>query len=174
MGKNGKIISPGVLCFERVFNSTIDKVWTYLTDSEKRGKWLAKGEMELFEGGSVTLHFMHSELSPIPGSPPEMHKAMEAGHTFTGKVIEIDPPHRLTFTWHDDSEVTFELSTEAAGVKMVLTHRKLSDSDKIRIMIASGWHTHLEVLEANLNGTVPENFWVIFEKSQQAYSVGSF
>ncbi|KQS30973.1 SRPBCC family protein [Dyadobacter sp. Leaf189] len=169
MAKKGKILAPGVICFERVFNSSIDKVWSYLTDSEKRGKWLAKGEMELFPGGNFTLHFMHSELSPIPGPPPEMHKAMEAGHSFSGKVLQVSPPHLLSFTWHDDSEVTFELTAEPDGVRLVLTHRNIAYKGKNRQMIGSGWHTHLEILAANLHGEVPRNFWVIFEETQSTY-----
>ncbi|MEO6286526.1 MAG: SRPBCC family protein [Dyadobacter sp.] len=169
MTGKGKILAPGVLCFERFFDSAIEKVWSYVTESDKRGKWLARGEMELFAGGMVTLHFLHSELSPLPGTIPEMHKAMEAGHTFTGKVIEVDPPHLLTFTWHDDSEVTFELTEAKGGVLLVLTHRKLADSEATRQNVSAGWHTHLGVLEANLNGTTPENFWVSFEKIQEEY-----
>ena len=170
MEKQGRILAPGVLCFERIFNSSIEKVWSYLTDSEKRGKWLAKGDMELFEGGKVTLHFLHSDLSPIPGRPPEMHRAMEAGHSFTGKILEIDPPRLLTFTWQEDSEVTFELTEKADGVLLVLTHRKLADTRATKVNVASGWHTHLEILEANLHGNVPHNFWAIFERVQQEYN----
>lgn len=171
MDGKGKILAPGVLFFERFFDNPIEKVWLYLTDSEKRGKWLAKGEMELFQGGNVSLHFLHSELSPIPGSPPEMYKSMEKGHSFTGRILSITPPRLLSFTWQDDSEVTFELKEENNGVRLLLTHRKLTDDRGIRLSVATGWHTHLEILEANLKGETPQNFWQTFERFQNEYQL---
>jgi uncharacterized protein YndB with AHSA1/START domain len=167
--KHGRTAASGELIFKRFFNTTIENLWAYLTESEKRGKWLASGEMELHVGGAVHLHFMHSDLSPLPGSPPEMHKAMEAGHHFTGEITRIDPPHLLAFTWQGDSEVTFELSPQENGVLLLLTHRKLDNRRATRLNVSGGWHTHLEILEANINELVPPNFWVAFEKFQKEY-----
>ncbi|MCF0049098.1 SRPBCC family protein [Dyadobacter sp. LJ53] len=171
MEMQGKIIAPGVLYFERFFDSTLEKVWKYVTDSEKRGKWLAKGDMELFEGGRVDLYFMHNELSPSTAPVPERYRHMQDGHHFTGKVLHIKPPHLLSFTWEDGSEVTIELSAHNDGVLLRLTHRKLADDPATRLSVAAGWHTHMGILQNVLEGSIPPNFWLSFHNIQQVYEV---
>lgn len=169
MEQFGRITSPGTLRLERSLPGPIQRVWAYLTESEKRGKWLAKGDMELFEGGKVHLSFMHSELSPLPDTIPEKYKDMEEGHQFTGTVLQIAAPHLLSFTWGGGSEVTFELAEQADRVQMVITHRKLGDKKSQLLSVASGWHNHVGILIANLEGTTPQPFWKTHEVLEAAY-----
>jgi hypothetical protein len=56
-------------------------------------------------------------------------------------------------------EVTIELSSKDKDVLLVLTHRKLPTDGESRISVLGGWHTHLDILIANLNGETPPNFW---------------
>lgn len=170
MEKYGSIIAPGTLRFERSLPGPIDKVWAYLTKSEKRGKWLAKGDMELFEGGKVDLHFKHQELSPLPDEVPEKYNNMEQGHHFTGTILQIAAPHLLSFTWDGGSEVTFELTEQADRVLMVITHRKLGDKKSTLISVSSGWHNHVGILIANLEGKVPAPFWKTHTELEAIYS----
>jgi uncharacterized protein YndB with AHSA1/START domain len=170
MEKQGILTAPDTIRFERNLNGSLEKVWSYLTESDKRGKWLASGEMELFEGGKVELHFFHRDLSPIAGSPPEKYKGIEAGHHFTGKVLRVDPPHLLTLLWEDHSEVTFELEEADNTVLLILTHRKLSDNKEMRLSMAGGWHTHLDILIANLRGETPPNFWSTHARMEEVYA----
>lgn len=169
MEKHGALIAPDTLLFERFLPGPIDKVWAYLTESEKRGQWLAKGDMEPFEGGKVTLHFLHAELSPADDPAPEKYKDMDCGHIFTGKVLQYDPPHRLSFTWNDGSEVTFELQEQQAQVLLKLTHRKLSTHINTRVSVLSGWHTHLGILIARLEHSTPPGFWKVHKHMEEAY-----
>lgn len=164
------MISPDTIRFERRLNGSIEKVWSYLTESEKRGKWLATGEMELFEGGKVDLHFFHQDLSPIAGPPPEKYKHIEAGHGFTGKILKINPPYLLSFTWQDQSEVTIELEETGKTVLLTLTHRKLADNKDMRIAMSGGWHTHLDILIACLQGEIPPNFWNTHTRMEELYA----
>lgn len=166
----GKMIEPGTLRFERRLKGPIDRVWAYLVESEKRGKWLAKGEMELIEGGRVNLQFLHSELSPEPGTPPEKYKSMEKGHSFTGTVLRVEAPRLLSFTWEGGSEVTFELSESGEEVLLVVTHRKLPVDPAVRTSVLGGWHTHLAILLANLEGRVPPNFWTLDAQMEEVYN----
>src|SRR5262249_410509 len=136
----GKMIAPDTLRFERRLRGPIQRVWAYLTESEKRGKWLAKGEMELFVGGKVTLQFLHSELSPQPGGPPEKYLAMEGGQSFTGTILRVEPPHLLSFTWEGGSETTFQLLEDGNEVLLLLTHRKLPTDIDVRASVLGGWH----------------------------------
>ncbi|SMD01814.1 SRPBCC family protein [Pedobacter africanus] len=170
MNNYGKLIAPGVIRFERNLPGPIEKVWAYLTQSEKRGKWLAKGEMELFEGGKVELCFVHSELSPLPDVVPEKYKDMDPCHQQTDTMLKVDVPHLLAFTWGSSSAVTFELSEAENGrVNLVITHRNLSNATEL-ISTASGWHNHLEILLASLEGTTPQPFWKRHTELEDAYS----
>jgi uncharacterized protein YndB with AHSA1/START domain len=170
MEKQGILVAPDAIRFERTLNGSLEKVWSYVTESDKRGKWLATGEMELFEGGKVDLFFLHEQLSPISGLPPEKYKGAECGHHMKGKVLEINPPYLLSFTWEDDSAVTIELSEAGNAVQLILTHRKLSDNKDVRISLAGGWHTHLDFLVNALQGKTSPNFWVAHAEMEEFYS----
>lgn len=164
--KFGKLIAPDTLRFERELPGPVTKVWAYLTEPDKRAKWLAAGEMELVEGGNVSLHFLHSTLSDEPGAPPEKYKNMEAGGGFSGKVLKVFPPYLLSFTWSHGSEVTFELIENGDKVLLILTHRKLHED---LISVSAGWHTHLGILADRLSGKAPANFWKVDTEMEAVY-----
>ncbi|HEV2483586.1 MAG TPA: SRPBCC domain-containing protein [Puia sp.] len=165
MEQYGILTAPDTLRFERTLPGPIGKVWAYLTESDKRGLWLAKGEMELVEGGKVELQFVHQELSPIPGATPE--KFRDVNCSFTGKVLRINAPYLLAFTWDGGSEVSFELEPEQGNlVRLTVTHRKLTPE---QYSTAPGWHTHLDILDARLHGKTTDNFWKIFLQLEAAY-----
>jgi uncharacterized protein YndB with AHSA1/START domain len=162
MDEYGKVIGEGTVRFERLLPGPIERVWAYLTESDKRGEWLARGEMELREGGLVELRFLHAELTPHDEQIPERYRAMENGATMRGAITRCEPPHALSFTWGEVSgaysEVSLELFTETGGVRLVLVHHRLANAGEM-VDVASGWHTHLEILRAQLDGVVPPPFW---------------
>jgi uncharacterized protein YndB with AHSA1/START domain len=161
-GGYGRVTEPGTIRFERLLPGPIERVWGYLTESEKRSRWLAPGEMELRAGGGVELHFRHEDLSPHTEGVPEKYRQYEAGGIVRGRVTRCEPPHLLSHTWGEaegyDSEVTFELQERAGGVLLVLTHRRLAGRATM-LSVAAGWHTHLDILVDRLAGRVPEPFW---------------
>jgi uncharacterized protein YndB with AHSA1/START domain len=163
MSEHGVITERGTIVFQRTLPGPIERVWAYLTESEKRGKWLAAGEMELKVGGKVELKFFHADLSPIHEAIPEKYKDMKSGARFTGRVTRYEPPRVLAYTWAeswgDDSEVTFELSEQGEEVHLLLTHRRLGDRRETLISVAGGWHTHLGILADVLAGRTPQPFW---------------
>ena len=65
---------PGEVRLERLLPGPVERIWAYLTDGEKRARWLAAGSTEERVGGKVVLRFRHADLSPerIPrrSSPP--------------------------------------------------------------------------------------------------------
>ena len=69
----GVVTEARTLRIRRVLPGPIERVWAYLTESEKRAKWLAAGEMELRVGGRVELTFRHSGLSPHAEPIPEKY-----------------------------------------------------------------------------------------------------
>lgn len=165
----GKATSRDTVQIERLLPGPIERVWDYLTDSEKRGKWLASGEMELRVGGKVQLHFLHSSLTPHLEPTPERFKNMECGVGFEGVVTHCEPPRLLAYTWGGDtSEVKFELAPQGDKVLLVITHTRLRDRDE-QTLVATGWHTHLGILEDNLGGETPRPFWSTFGRVENDY-----
>ena len=53
---------------------------------------------------------------------------------------------------------------------MLLTviHRRLTDP-AMRLKVAAGWHTHLDVLVARASGAEPEPFWDAWTRLHQEY-----
>jgi len=172
MSEYGIVTEPGTIRFERVLPGPIERVWAYLTEPEKRGKWFASGPMELRAGGRVELHFRHADLSPHAEPAPDRYKQYEGGHTSYGRITCCEPPRLLSFMWGeevgDDSEVTFELSPRGKDVLLVLTHRRLGDR-AIMVSVAGGWHTHLGILVDHLNGREPRPFWSTHARFEAEY-----
>jgi uncharacterized protein YndB with AHSA1/START domain len=155
----GVVTEPQTVRLERLLAAPVERVWAFLTESDKRGKWLAPGEMELRVGGKVTLNFLHANLSSEKEVPAK-YKAMECGHTMQGVITRCEPPHVLAYTWGHpkDSEVTFELSAQGNKTLLVVTHVRLGSRDNM-LSVAAGWHTHVGILEDQLNGVEPRPFW---------------
>lgn len=172
--KYGIFKEPETIQFERLLAGPIDRVWAYLTESDKKGKWLAAGDVEPRVGGKVDLYFKHDNLSESDDPIPEKYKSMEDGAYSTGRITQWDPPRLLSYTWAEEtgeeSEVTFKLiSKENNKVLLILTHRRLGDDPTTLISVASGWHTHLGILADCLNGNEPQGFWKVHNRMEKEY-----
>jgi uncharacterized protein YndB with AHSA1/START domain len=172
MNDYGEVIAPDAMRFERLLPGPIERVWSYLVESEKRARWLCGGETVLEVGGNVDLHFHNAGLSSKPDiPPPEKHKDMPERLSFSGTVTACDPPRLLSHTWDfegEHSEVTYELSEEGDKVKLVLTHRRI-DKREDMLSIFGGWHTHLEILADVMGGKEPQPFWKRHTKWEAEY-----
>lgn len=161
MSEYGELIAPDTVRFERVLPGPIERVWQYLTESDKRATWLAAGEAEQRAGGKIELHFHNAALSEQPDiEPPEKYRDLPERMSFAGEVRRCEPPHTLVHTWvdgEDYSEVTFELTEQGSDVRLVLTHRRLKESELIGV--CGGWHTHLDILGEVLNEQPVQPFW---------------
>lgn len=171
MSELGKVTAPGTLRIERVLPGPIERVWSFLTDSQKRGKWLATGNMDLRVGGRVELSFKHADLSPHVESAPDRYKDLERGHTLCGRITQLDSPRLLSFTWGervDASEVSFELKPQGTDVLLIVTHRRLADRGEM-CSVAGGWHTHLDILADNLHERTARPFWSSHSEVEAEY-----
>jgi uncharacterized protein YndB with AHSA1/START domain len=166
------VLEPGTIRFERLLPGPIERVWAYLTESDKRAKWLASGEMEPRVGAPLKLKFVHSSLSRNTAPVPEKFKGMEEGQVTEHTVTRFEPPRVLGLSWGSGkdgpSEVTFELTPEGDKVRLVLTHRRLRDR-KAMLAVGPGWHSHLAVLVSRLEGREPDAFWAVFTKATGEY-----
>jgi uncharacterized protein YndB with AHSA1/START domain len=172
MSEFGVVPEARALRIRRVLPGPIERVWAFLTEAEKRAKWLAAGPMELHAGGQVALHFRHADLAAPAEPVPDQFKKHEAGHRLDGRIIRCEPPRLLSYTWDEasghESEVTFELTPEGRDVVLVLTHRLLPDRATM-LGVATGWHAHLGILVDHLSGREPQPFWSTYAALRTEY-----
>lgn len=162
MNKYGERLDKTTVRFERLLPGPIERVWQYLTESNKRAKWLASGDTELAINGLVEMNFHNASLSPLPDDePPQKYCGLPEKMSFSGHVTRCDPPNLLAHTWEfgdEHSEVEYVLSEQEDKVLLVLTHRRLKDDDEI-LSVSAGWHSHLDILDDVLEGQTPQPFW---------------
>lgn len=161
----GVVTEPATIRIERLLPGSIDRVWAYLTQSELRRRWLASGDMEMKLGSSFELVWRNDELTDPPGKRPE---GFGEEHRMQSRITELDPPRKMTFTWGERGEVSFELEAMGGEVLLTVTHRRISDRANM-LMIGAGWHMHLDVLAARLTGTKTEPFWDGWERLKKEY-----
>lgn len=162
--------APGEIRILRTLPGPIERVWAYLTDPEKRRRWFAGGPMELRAGGKLELHFQHQNISPTE-TPPAEHACHHAGgESMPGTVLRCDPPRVLSYTFGENSDVTFELVPQGDQVLLILTHRSRGDDLPSLSGFASGWHTHLAILLAQLSGTPQPLFWATHARLKDEYT----
>jgi uncharacterized protein YndB with AHSA1/START domain len=151
----GTLTEPTTLRIQRLLPGPIERVWAYLTESDLRRKWLAAGDMELKVGAPFELVWRNNELTNPPGERPA---GFGDEHRMTSRITELDPPRRLSFSWSNSGDVTFELEPKGHKVLLTVIHRRLADRGTV-LMVGAGWHTHLDILVARVGGTESEPFW---------------
>lgn len=151
----GVLTEDATLNIQRLLPGPIERVWAYLTESDLRRQWLASGPMDLKAGGAMALTWRNDELTQPCGQRPE---GFGAEHSMQGHITEIDPPRKLSFTWSGTGDVTFELQPQGDKVLLKVTHRRLGERS-MRLMVGAGWHMHLDILAARVEGTQTEPFW---------------
>ena len=134
----GELIEPTTLKIQRLLPGPVERIWAYLTDSELRRKWLAAGAMEMKTGAPFELVWRNDELSDPPGRRPE---GFAEEHRMQSRILEVDAPRRLAFTW-GDGEVVFELEPRGERVLFRVLHHGISDRSNM-LMIGAGWHLSL-------------------------------
>lgn len=165
------LAGPATLRFERLLPGPIERVWAYITDSDKRAQWLGAGMMPQQEGAQFEIFFHHQTLSSNLEPVPERFKAMENGVSSPHKVLRCEPPRLLKITWGNPaqpSEVTFELGEEGSRVRLVLTHALIASRGDMT-KASGGWHAHLAMLIDKLEGRMPPSFWTMFGEFEPQY-----
>lgn len=172
MNEYGERLDRTTVRFTRLLPGPIDRVWAYITESDKRARWLCGGDIENQVGGHVDMHFHNASLSEEEDiDPPEKHKDMPEKISFTGTVTRCEPPHLIAHTWTfegEDSEVCYELAEQGDRVLLVLTHSRLKSDNEV-LSVSGGWHAHLDILVDVLEGRPPKAFWRTYGKLDQEY-----
>lgn len=131
---------------ERDIAAPPEVVFAMFTEPDLLGRWLGDT----------------AELDPVPGGVFRFTLADQ--DACRGRYVELDPPHRLVFTWGweraeampvpaGSTEVAVELAPTATGTRLQLTHRGL-DGDAATLH-EHGWGRFLTRLGAVLDGVDP-------------------
>lgn len=161
----GELTEPATLTIRRVLPGPIERVWSYLTESELRRRWLADGEMTLKAGVPFELVWRNDDLTDPPGErPPGFSEEMR----MQSRIIACEPPRKLTIAWSNSGDVTFELESKGTEVQLTVTHRRLPDR-ATTLMVGAGWHMHLDILAARLTGEEPMPFWDGWQRLKRDY-----
>jgi uncharacterized protein YndB with AHSA1/START domain len=136
-----------VLRFERFLPRPVNEVWRAVTDPTEMQAWFpTRIEIDRWEAGAtLTHHFEDQAYDPLPGT-----------------VIECSEPHRLVFTWGEDT-IGFELTATDGGTTFVLTE-ELGASKAARN--AAGWEVCLERL---VDGVVGEDWTARFKRYSDTF-----
>ena len=130
---------------EAAIAASPETVWQFLIDPAKAVLWM--GERATFDprpGGAWT-------VDVIPGN------------TASGEFIELDPPHRLVYTWGwetggpvppGSTTVEYELVPEGSGTRLRFTHRDLPNQEAADSH-ATGWDHYLGRLAVASAGRDP-------------------
>ena|SRR3974390_2134927 len=122
--------------------STPDKVFKALTDTDATARF--------WFGNAVTSDWK-------VGSPVGFHRNGQL--TLSGKVLECDPPRRLSYTFlpqldglnaEQPSRVVFEIEQQKDQVKLTVTHDDFPPSSKVFDRISNGWPLVLSSLKSYL------------------------
>jgi uncharacterized protein YndB with AHSA1/START domain len=142
---------PLLLTARRVLKYPPARVFRAWTEASQLKRWFGAGEgfttplaeVDLRVGGRYRLG-----MQP-PGSPQVL--------VVTGEYRQIEPPHRLSFTWRWDGAppdepvtlVTVNFNTHPQGTELVLTHERFTSAAS-RDEHALGWLGCLNQLERAL------------------------
>lgn len=134
---------------EIAIEATPETIWEFLVDPDKATRWMGKA----------------ASLDPRPGG--EYRIEVLSGNFAAGEFVELDPPHRLVWTWGwetgDDAmravpsgstTVEVELVPEGEGTLLRFTHSGLPDADAAQ-RHAHGWDHYLERLAILARGEDP-------------------
>ena len=128
-----------------------ETVWEFFVDPDKLTRWMG----------------MNAELDPTPGG---IYRCADIpGHTARGEFVEVDPPHRVVFTWGWENEsavgpgestIEVELTREGQGTSVHFVHRDLPGAEATASH-AHGWDHYLARLSVAATGGEPgEDPWL--------------
>jgi uncharacterized protein YndB with AHSA1/START domain len=170
MDEFGTVPAPETVRLKRLLPGPVERVWAYLTDSEKRGAWLASGHMDLRVGGRVELAFRHCDLSAENTAPerfkrldkPAIQAAISRASNPAGS--SPTPGTKAAGRTRKSRSNCFRKATRLCR----RTHRRLG-SRATMTNVAAGWHTHLGILMHRLEGREPRLFWSTLVALEKKY-----
>ena len=134
---------------EIAIEASPETVWEFLVDPDKATRRMGQA----------------ASLEPRPGGAYRIE--VIPGHIASGEFVEVDPPHRLVYTWGwepgeksskevppGSSTIEIELVAEGDGTVLRFTHRDLPSAASAESH-AHGWDHYLERLAVAARGGDP-------------------
>jgi uncharacterized protein YndB with AHSA1/START domain len=121
------------LHFENVYPHPLEQVWAALTDSAALSQWLMPNDFEPRVG-----HRFRFRTKPAPG--------------FDGivdcEVLEVEPPHRLVYSWKGggvDTLLTWTLRADPRGTHLRLDHTGFRGFHGlfVSMILGKGWGSRI-------------------------------
>jgi uncharacterized protein YndB with AHSA1/START domain len=122
--------------------TTVEKLWQALTDGDFTERyWFGHRVTSEWKAGS------------------EYKFARQGAPTIEGKVLVVDPPMRLAYSWDScspeaqrerTSRVTFDLEPRGKVIKLTVTHDELDERGVTLRNISGGWPMVLASLKSLL------------------------
>ncbi|WP_341678033.1 SRPBCC domain-containing protein [Niveibacterium sp. SC-1] len=168
----GWVDAAHVLHMERLLPAPPAQAWNWFAERAPRAHWLAEGDLPLEPGSAIELIFDHAELSPYVLPAPDALRRHE-GSYLRGRLLACEPPGLLALSWGDTpeaGEARFVLSPRGQASVLELTHSGLADP-ATRVDVAAGWHTHLAMLTARMQGAAPPAFWPLYVVLHKEYAL---
>lgn len=163
--QRGVLTDANTLRIQRLLPGPIERVWSHLCDSDLRRLWLASGTMTLQPGATFELVWRNDELSASAAERPE---GFGAESRATCQFMEVDAPRCMRYLWPGVGEVSIELAPVGDEVMLTLTHRQLV-GERLILNVCAGWHAHLELLVAHLEGREPPSLWGTWKRLRKDY-----
>jgi uncharacterized protein YndB with AHSA1/START domain len=100
-------------------------------------------------------------LEAVPGGAYRI--SMRDGVAAAGEFVEVDPPHRVVFTWGwtrgfavapGSTRVVVTLEEDGGGTRVVLRHHGLPSEEELENH-RKGWSLYLDRLETRATGGDP-------------------
>jgi uncharacterized protein YndB with AHSA1/START domain len=150
-----KRFAGSTLLFSRLLPKPAAHVWEAITNPELLHTWLAQAQLKLERGGSVELRYKNT------------------GYLVKGKITRLETCALLAYTWNSgdspESLVTWELKmAEENRCILSLTHTFQHECEVPNIL--AGWHHHLDMLRATLDGTSAEWSWPRWHELRETYA----
>jgi uncharacterized protein YndB with AHSA1/START domain len=154
MSHNAEFSHANMVRFDRPLPGNAPAIWAVLTDIARLANWYGVGAIEPRAGGKVELMDGH----------------------IRGVVTQWQPPHRLAYTWNvfmpgqsvSDFPESY-LKLEIGDGSVTLTH--LPVLDEYVKLNAVGWHTFLDMVEAELKGEPRQSRDALMARNAGIYGV---
>jgi uncharacterized protein YndB with AHSA1/START domain len=163
----GERIADDTVRFRRHFRAPVERVWQALISPEGIAGWLGRPiALEAREGGEFEIAFNDEDR-------------------MKGRVLAIETNRLLVLAWreefdgvpsghatkaNDESVVTFAIEAKPdGGTVLDFTHRYIREGEKM-ISFGAGWHAHLDVLGAFVQGDAAVDLMARYHELRPTYA----
>lgn len=147
--------SKHVLRYERRLAHPVEQVWAAITEPDELRGWLAAAEeLELREGGAISLRWLNvpddtQEWEEKGIEIPEDHD-MHA--PVRGTITRLEPPHLIEYETDQMGVMRWELRGDGNGCALTFTNTIELPEGQPPEQTLAGWHIHLDHLDEMLAG----------------------